>query len=82
MLETELDFWREPAPGKTADILVSGDQMGSVLARESGYRLLYHGGECRETDRGDQTQQTEEDGEDWSQLHHGLGGLPHSRGPQ
>ena len=30
MLETELDFWREPAPGKSADILVSGDQMESV----------------------------------------------------
>ena len=31
MLETDLDFWREPAPGKTADILVSRENMESVV---------------------------------------------------
>jgi len=30
MLETELDFWKEPAPGHRADILVSDDNMSSV----------------------------------------------------
>ena len=30
MLETELDFWSEPIPGRSADILVSEAQMGSV----------------------------------------------------
>ena len=30
MLETELDFWKEPAPGRRADILVSEDNMSSV----------------------------------------------------
>jgi len=30
MLETELDFWSEPNPGRSADILVSEDQMRSV----------------------------------------------------
>ena len=30
MLETELDFWKEPAPGHRADILVSEDNMRSV----------------------------------------------------
>lgn len=27
MLETELDFWSEPVPGRSADILVSKEQM-------------------------------------------------------
>ena len=30
MLESEIDFWREPAPGQTADILVNRDNMESV----------------------------------------------------
>ena len=30
MLESEIDFWREPAPGLTADILVNRDNMESV----------------------------------------------------
>lgn len=30
MLETELDFWSEPNPGRSADILVSEDQMRNV----------------------------------------------------
>ena len=30
MLETELDFWKEPAPGRRADILVSEENMSSV----------------------------------------------------
>ena len=30
MLETELDFWSEPNPGRSADILVSEAQLGSV----------------------------------------------------
>ena len=30
MLETDLDFWTEPNPGRSADILVPGAQMESV----------------------------------------------------
>ena len=41
MLEAELDFWREPAPGKSADILVSEAQMSSVTAWLESHGIGY-----------------------------------------
>ena len=41
MLEAELDFWREPAPGKSADILVSEAQISSVTAWLESHGIGY-----------------------------------------
>ena len=41
MLEADLDFWKEPAPGKSADILVSEAQMSSVTAWLKSHGIGY-----------------------------------------
>jgi len=41
MLEADLDFWKEPAPGKSADILVSEAQMSSVTAWLENHGIGY-----------------------------------------
>ena len=41
MLEADLDFWKEPAPGKSADILVSEAQMSSVTAWLESHGIGY-----------------------------------------
>ena len=42
MLETELDFWAEPVPGGSADILVSGDQMRIVTSWLESQGIEYY----------------------------------------
>ena len=32
MIQDNIDFWREPAPGQTADLMVHGDQVDSVVS--------------------------------------------------
>merc|ERR1711970_1047213 len=41
-VETNLDFWKEPAPGRFADIMTSPSEMDSVMAWLSSNGISYH----------------------------------------
>merc|ERR1712241_1162188 len=40
--ETMLDFWKEPAPGRSADIMTSSSEMESVMAWLSSKGITFH----------------------------------------
>ena len=40
--DTHLDFWKEPAPGRSADIMTSSDEMESVMAWLSSNGITFH----------------------------------------
>jgi len=40
--ETMLDFWKEPAPGRSADIMTSSTEMESVMAWLSSKDITFH----------------------------------------
>jgi len=40
--DTHLDFWKEPAPGRSADIMTSSDEMESVMSWLSSNGITFH----------------------------------------